>query len=108
MKKKLVATLQAFMAVMMSMPEAAVAGPGPDKPAVPNRTLPKVNPPKPGLEFSARPTTQEITSARVFEELLVPMGGDPGADENATRAAALLDYSKRSSREDCSSLTTVV
>src|SRR5947209_1285694 len=33
-----------------------------------NRTLPKVAPPKTTLEFSAQPTTQEISRARVFEE----------------------------------------
>ena len=52
-------------------------------PVVVNRTLPKVSPPKTGLEFSANPTTQEIFRARVFEEPLVPIGGEPSADENA-------------------------
>lgn len=82
------------------------AGASPDKPVVPNRTLPKVNPPKTGLEFSALPTTHEITSARVFEESLVPIGVEPSADENAALAAALLEYAKRSSPDDFSSLAT--
>ncbi len=82
------------------------AGASPDKPVVPNRTVPKVNPPKAGLEFSVRPTTREITSARVFEESLVPIGVEPSADENAGLAAALLEYAKRSSPDDFSSLTT--
>jgi hypothetical protein len=71
----------------------------------PNRTLPKVNPPKTGLEFSANPTTQEISRARVFEEPLVPIGGEPSAEENAALAAALLGYSKRSGPDDFASLT---
>jgi hypothetical protein len=74
-------------------------------PIVPNRTLPKVSPPKTGLEFSANPTTQEIFRARVFEEPLVPIGGEPGADENADLAAALLGYAKRSGPDDFASLT---
>lgn len=74
--------------------------------STPNRTLPKVSPPKTGLEFSAHPTTQEISQARVFEELLVPIGGNPSAEENAVLAAALLGYAKRSRPDDFSSLAT--
>lgn len=70
-----------------------------------NRTLPKVSPPRTGLEFSSNPTSQEISRARVFEEPLVPVGGEPGAAENAALAAALIEYSKRSSPDDFSSLT---
>lgn len=102
-KRLLVLTLMMAGAVMLQ-PQAGVAGANPDKPVVPNRTLPKVNPPKTGLEFSATPTTQEIISARVFEESLVPMGGEPSADENAALAAALLEYAKRNSPDDFSSL----
>lgn len=70
-----------------------------------NRTVPNVTPPKTGLEFSASPTTQEICRARVFEEPLVPIGGEPGAEENAAFAAALLGYAKRSGPDDFASLT---
>ena len=69
-----------------------------------NRTVPKVSSPKTGLEFSPSPTTQEIFRARVFEEPLVPVGGEPNADENATLAAALLGYAKRSGPDDFASL----
>jgi YD repeat-containing protein len=72
---------------------------------LPNRTVPKVQPPKTGLEFSANPTAQEIFRARVFEEPLVPIGGEPGVEENAALAAALLGYAKRSGPDDFSSLT---
>lgn len=70
-----------------------------------NRTVPKVFPPKTGLEFSANPTIQEIFRARVFEEPLVPIGGQPSADENAALTAALLGYAKRSGPDDFASLT---
>lgn len=70
-----------------------------------NRTVPKVDPPKTRLEFSANPTTQEISRARVFEEPLVPVGGEPTPAENADLAAALLGYAKRSGPDDFTSLT---
>jgi RHS repeat-associated protein len=70
-----------------------------------NRTVPKVEPPKTGLEFSAQPTVQEIFRARVFEEPLVPVGGEPSGRENADLGAALLGYTKRSGPDDFSSLT---
>lgn len=70
-----------------------------------NRTVPKVEPPKTGLEFSAQPTVEEICRARVFEEPLVPVGGEPSAEENAALAAALLGYAKRSGPDDFASLT---
>jgi RHS repeat-associated protein len=74
-------------------------------PVVPNRTVPKVDLPRSALEFSANPTPQELFRARVFEEPLVPIGGEPNAAENAALAAALLGYSKRSGPDDFSSLT---
>ncbi len=70
-----------------------------------NRTVPKVTPPKSGLEFSAHPTTQEISRARVFEEPLMPIGGEPSAEENADLAGALLSYANRSGPDDFASLT---
>ncbi|HEX5223257.1 MAG TPA: hypothetical protein VFZ59_27100 [Verrucomicrobiae bacterium] len=56
-----------------------------------NRTIPRFDPPKEELEFSAHPSTQEISRARVFEEPLVPIGGEPGVEENAELAVALND-----------------
>ncbi len=76
-----------------------------DAPVIPNRTLPKVDPPQIGLSFSASPTEQEIFRARVFEEPLVPIGGKPTAAENSDLAVALLGYAKRSGADDFSSLT---
>src|SRR5882762_301616 len=65
---------------------------------------PKVDPPRTTLEFPANPGAQDIFRARVFEEPLVPIGGEPGAAENAALAAALLGYAKRNGPDDFSSL----
>jgi hypothetical protein len=70
-----------------------------------NRTDPQATQLKAGLEFSDRPTTQEISEARVFEESLVPIGIEPTDDENASLAAAPLAYPKRAGLDDFASLT---
>src|SRR2546426_636964 len=72
---------------------------------IPNRTLPKVEPPKTVLEFQVNPTSQELLRARVFEEPLVPVGGEPTPAENAALAVALTSYSRRNSSGDFASLT---
>src|SRR5690242_8338004 len=79
--------------------QPTASSPGPPTVKV-NRTAPKVLPPKNGLEFSAQPTIEEISQARVFEEPLVPIGGEPNAHENAALAAALQGYAKRSGPDD--------
>src|SRR6185436_20637079 len=71
----------------------------------PNRALPKFTPPQTTLEFSANPTVEEISRARVFEEPLVPIGGKPNGDENAALATALLGYTSRGGPDDFSSIT---
>ncbi|MBI3867394.1 MAG: hypothetical protein HY299_02600 [Verrucomicrobia bacterium] len=99
-------TLRFLLATLLVMgPSFSPAADAADKPTRVNRTLPKVQPPKTELEFSANPTTQEIFRARVFEEPLVPIGGEPSGEENAALAAALLGYAKRSSPDDFASLT---
>jgi len=70
----------------------------------PNRTRPNVEPPRTVLEFSANPTVEEIFRAHVFQEPLVPVGGEPTAAENADLAAALSGYAKRSGPDDFSAL----
>jgi YD repeat-containing protein len=70
-----------------------------------NRSLPKFEPPRTTLEFSASPTEEEFLRARVFVEPLVPVGGKPTAEENSDLAAALLGYAKRSGQDDFASLT---
>lgn len=72
----------------------------------PNRTLPKVDPPRTTLEFPTNPTPQDFFRARVFDEPLVPIGGEPSRAENAALATALLRYSQRAGPDDFSSLTS--
>src|SRR5580765_581845 len=71
----------------------------------PNRTLPNVTPPKLTLEFSTHPTVEELSRARVFQEPLVPIGGEPTADENSALAGALQAYAQRDGPDDFVSLT---
>jgi RHS repeat-associated protein len=70
-----------------------------------NRTVPSVVPPRTSLTFSPNPTTAEISRARVFQEPLVVVGGEPTAAENSALAGALLNYSRRSGPDDFSALT---
>lgn len=70
-----------------------------------NRTLPKFDPPRTELQFSAQPTTAEIIQARMFDEPLVPIGSEPTLVENGALATALLRYSERTSPDDLASLT---
>jgi hypothetical protein len=51
------------------------------------------------------PNSEDIFRAHLFEEPLVPIGGEPTPAENAALATALLGYSKRSGPDDFSSLT---
>lgn len=57
------------------------------------------------MAFSPSPTALEISSAVVFEESLVPIGGEPTAAENAALANALTRYSSRATPDDFSHLT---
>src|SRR5438128_1992280 len=57
------------------------------------------------LEGVASPTPQDFFRAHLFEEPLIPIGGEPTADENAALAAALSAYARRTSPDDFSSLT---
>ena len=70
-----------------------------------NQTVPTATSSTTGLDFSAVPTTEEIFRARVFEEPLVPIGGEPSRAENLDLAAALRGYALRSGPDDFSSLT---
>src|ERR1700722_18369910 len=70
-----------------------------------NRTVPAVPLPQPGLHFSAQPTPDEFYRAHIFQEPLVPVGGESTAAENVDLAAALQAYEKRSGPDDFSALT---
>jgi RHS repeat-associated protein len=56
------------------------------------------------LSFSPSPTTAEISAARVFEEPLIPMWGDPSPAENQAIATALVLFSQRERADDFSAL----
>jgi RHS repeat-associated protein len=105
MKNKLSAFLVlALLSPLKFQPSTSFAT-APATPTAANRTLPKVDPPRTALEFSPNPTVQEIFRARVFEEPLVPIGGEPTASENAALAEALVGYAKRTGPDDFSGLT---
>jgi hypothetical protein len=76
----------------------------PTKPAS-NRSIPKVDRPRTVLQFPAHPSADDFFKARLFEEPLVPIGGQPSDKENIALAAALIGYSKRSGPDDFLSLT---
>ena len=69
-----------------------------------NRTVPKVEPPPTTPAFRAIPDAGDFFRVRVFEEPLVPIGGEPVPAENAALAAALTGYAKRTGPDDFSSL----
>ena len=101
-----VATAQALvLGWLLNLPTDALAAANADSQVIPNRTLPTVAPPPKGLEFSDSPTVEELFRARVFAEPLVPVGGEPTAEENSDLAAALLGYAKRTGPDDFASLT---
>jgi len=57
------------------------------------------------VELSSVASPQEIFRARVFEEPLVPVGGEPTPAENAALAVALQAYSNRKGPDDFSAIT---
>jgi RHS repeat-associated protein len=91
--------------ILISLLFAGIVQAGSGEPVKVNRTVPKVSPPSSGLQFSAQATAQEISRARLFEEPLVPIGGEPGVEENTALAAALVGYAKRGEPDDFTSLT---
>lgn len=69
-----------------------------------NRTVPDVDPPKDALDFSRRPTVAEFFRSRLFEEPLVPIGGEPTEAENAALASTMRAYAARPTPDDFGSL----
>jgi RHS repeat-associated protein len=55
------------------------------------------------LHFSSQPDKAEIFNARVFDEPLLPIGGEPSAEENKALANALSTYAARTNFDDPSS-----
>jgi RHS repeat-associated protein len=69
------------------------------------RSLPVLGSPVGTLGFSPQPTVSEIFNARGFDEPLLPIGGEPRAEENKALADSLADYAYRTNLDDFSSLT---
>lgn len=69
-----------------------------------NRTVPTGRAADVSFNLSANPTDAELFRVRVFQEPLVPIGGQPSATDNAALAAALRGYANRSGPDDFSSL----
>ncbi len=64
---------------------------------------PKVVPPSQNIS-----SVEEIFNLRVFSEPLVPIGGEPSAEENRALVDALNQYDSRSNQDDFSSLRSFV
>jgi RHS repeat-associated protein len=60
---------------------------------------------KTAFGHSVSQSAQDFHRLRVFEEPLVPVGGEPSVAENAALAGALFEYSKRTTPDDFASLT---
>ena len=88
---------------------AAVLTPGPAASARDNskgnHSLPGVQPPPAVLAFTSSPTSEELFRAHVFEEPLVPVGGEPSAGDNAALAQALARFAQRQGQDDFLALT---
>jgi YD repeat-containing protein len=56
--------------------------------------------------FSAQPSQDEISRARVFEEPLVPIGRRPSPEENRALSKALVAFLKRADSDDTTELET--
>src|SRR2546427_3195372 len=69
-----------------------------------NRSVPEHTAPQIGLRLSENPSEEEIRSARIFFEPLIPVGRKPSAQENHQLAAALRLYQQRPAADDFSSL----
>ncbi|MBK9774260.1 MAG: hypothetical protein IPP57_26145 [Candidatus Obscuribacter sp.] len=110
-RKLLCGSLAAFLTTG-AMPIAALAKPAlpyhPDSPAPkPKKVNVKTGPRKltrikPVLKFSTAPTDLEISTARVFQEPLIPMSGAAQDNENAALVSAIKAFKLKSDTEDLS------
>ena len=115
---KLSACILALLLIVASSPLPALAGTvRPSKRAIKLPTPPKVKVKtgphtlkkiKSQLSFKSAPTDQEITSARVFEEPLIPMSGTSVPEENAALSKALLAFSTAKDMENVSALADFI
>jgi RHS repeat-associated protein len=83
-------------------PPAASAGT--PAPVRANRHVPAVKPVPRAPVFSAWPTPDEVFRARVFEEPLVPVNGQPTPEDTRALASALRSYQQAGSGENVEAL----
>src|ERR1700693_407712 len=109
--------LSAMVATLLmgSMPlQALAAQPSPVKvppPAMPahvRKGAKKPNLVQPKLMFSSDPTDVELSSARVFDEPLIPMQTPVSAGENKSIAASILAFKAKNDSENVSDLTSFI
>jgi hypothetical protein len=74
------------------------------RPMLADNSAPKTGSPAGTLRFSPQPTIAEISNARVFDEPLLPIGGQPSSLENKALADALAGYAARTNFDDLSSI----
>jgi RHS repeat-associated protein len=104
---RLLAVALTLLMVMTTTPLAALAMPEiphhPDAPSPPPANVQVKTGPrsvtivKPELKFSAAPTDLELTTARVFQEPLVPMSNSAVPGENVALASAIKTFKNASS-----------
>ncbi len=91
-----------LLTALASLPGLVMASP------TANRSVPEHSTPQLGLVLSDDPTEDQIKSARIFSEPLIPVGHTPTAQENRQVALALRGYVQRSVPDDFSSLEQFV
>ena len=112
---KSIASVLAILLISSTTPLAALALPSiphhaevpiPPTPVVTPKTGPrKVSPVKTTLNLPANPTDLDISTARVFQEPLIPMSGDVQSGENADLAIAIKAFKAKPDTEDLSAFT---
>ena len=71
-----------------------------------NRNRPQVPRPPDRLVLPNQPSPEDVFNARVFAEPLVPVGGQPSADDTAALGRAIRTFYARSDRGETSSMTS--
>jgi RHS repeat-associated protein len=84
------------------------AVPPPEPVVTVNRTVPMVQLPTTDLRFSANPSDEEVTRARIFEHPIVHIGNKPATSENKDLAAALLAFRNRQNPDDAGAIENFI
>lgn len=115
--KKYLACLMMPLILVLNMPVAALAAPqGPTPPSVPEYTQNPKSVRKGPLTLQQvvpkalpdHPSDLDLTTARIFEEPLVPMTGPAVSGENDELAKAIKSFKKSNDLEDVSALTSFI